>query len=444
MAKLGRRTMLRGLGGVAVALPFLDVMKPARTAAQVPRRYVQLHSPLGFSPGQWYTPDGADGFLLTDFCAPLQAHADDILIVRGMRGWNGAQGHHTGVGAVFSGQDEGNGYGISLDQQIANMLDARPFKSLLFGWFTSDTASKPGETHTMFAGADQPITPEKDPRVMFTTLFGGGTSTGGEAMAETHKRRQSVLDLVLDDFHDVQIGLSAADRTRLSDHAEFLRSIEMNLSNMGPSCGVLDPADYDITVDGAEGARLSRAQLDLMALALACDLTQVTALQWSYSVGGPNYPWLESRMPGMSSQSRHGWTHEPETGNWDIGLPFFREQEKWYMEEVGYFVDQLKRLEVFDNTLVLWGTNEGRGQHGDDEQGRNDRTYMMLGSLGGHYNTGRVVDVQVQGWVPPESRQDYGPCLLLDVAQAYGYTESTFGNAYRCSGGPTPNLTAAR
>jgi hypothetical protein len=407
------------------------------------QRYVQLFTPLGFSPGQWYVPEGAEGFRLQPFASPLAAHAEDMLIVRGLRGWNGAQGHHSGVGAVFTGRGEGGGYGVSLDQEVASLLDHDRFQSLHFGCFTTTNTAIPGETQTVFSGPDRPVVPETDPRAVFRTMFGGGVPTGGESIDEAHARQRSILDLVRQDFRDVQVGLSASDRRRLSDHAEYLRSVETSITSMGSECGSLDPATFELDPSSVSGDQLSRAQASLLALALACDLTRVATLQWSYSVGGVRYDWLEGREPGIGARTHHQWTHQPSTGDWSEGLRYFRAIERWYMEEVGFVVDELKRLGVFDDTLVLWGTNEGRGQHGVDEQGRQDRTYVMFGSLGGTYGTGRVLDFEVDGYVPPERAYHYSPALLLNIAQAFGYTGATFGDAYRNQAGAMPGLRAS-
>ncbi|MDQ3033788.1 MAG: DUF1552 domain-containing protein [Myxococcota bacterium] len=437
-SKLRRRTLLRGLGGVALALPFLDAMKH-RGAAQAPMRYVQLFTPLGFSPGQWYTPEAAQGFTLQDFAAPLRPHAAEMLIVRGLRGWSGADGHHSGVGAVFTGASSGSGYGPSLDQEIAGLIDHRPFRSLHLGCFTTSDTSNAGQTQTVFSGANRPVAAISDPRAVFTSLFGGGTATGGEAIAETHARQRSVLDLVRDDLRDAQVGLSAADRRRLSDHAESLRSIEVALDG-GPRCGDVSVEEFTVALEEEEGARISALQARLLAMAIACDLTRVATMQWSHSVNGLKYRWLEERMPGIASKSHHGWTHSPSTGDWSEGLRYFREIERWYVEQVGMVLDELTRLEVAEETLVLWGTNEARGPHGPDEEGRQDRTYVMFGSLGGTYRTGRVVDVQVDGYRRPEERWDYSPALLLNIAQTFGYTGATFGDAGRNQAGPMPGL----
>ncbi|MGE0789782.1 MAG: DUF1552 domain-containing protein [Sandaracinaceae bacterium] len=442
-SRLSRRTLLRGLGGVAVALPFLDAMRVGG-GAQTVQRYVQMVSPLGMSPGLWYTPGAGGTFTISEWAAALRPHAADMTIVRGLKAWNGADGHHAGNGACFTGGAEGSGFGISLDQAIAGLIDHGPFPSLNLAFFGNDNATVPGETNSVYAGPDRPLSPVRDPRAVFTSLFGGGTATGGEAIEDTHARRRSILDLVRDDFRDAEVGLSSGDKRRLRDHADYLRAVEMSITGLGPSCGALDASEFTIPVEYAKGAELAAAMGRLIALAMACDLTRVASLQFSHAVAGVRYEWLESRLPGIASQTHHGWTHHPSTGDWSLGLPYFREIERWHLEQVGFLVDELKRLDVFEGTSVLWTASEARGPHGVDEDGRSDLCYVLFGDLNGHFRTGQVLEVDQNdgGYLPPDRDLRYRNSVLLAVAQAYGYTGDSFGEPYRNQAGPLTALLA--
>jgi hypothetical protein len=87
---LSRRALLRGAGGVAMALPFLDAMHPAfaaerNTAAAPVRRLGVVYYTHGVVYEKW-TPDGDGGPLgeLKPGLAPLTPHKDKILIVAGL------------------------------------------------------------------------------------------------------------------------------------------------------------------------------------------------------------------------------------------------------------------------------------------------------------------------------------------------------------------------
>ena len=60
--RLSRRALLRGAGGVAIGLPFLEIMAPrAHAAAAAPKRYINFFSPNGtIYSCLLYTSDAAD------------------------------------------------------------------------------------------------------------------------------------------------------------------------------------------------------------------------------------------------------------------------------------------------------------------------------------------------------------------------------------------------
>ncbi len=66
MKTLHRRTLLRGAGGVAIALPFLDAMWPARAQAQAmrPRRFFVMTGVNGVTTSTWFPTGGEKDFTL--------------------------------------------------------------------------------------------------------------------------------------------------------------------------------------------------------------------------------------------------------------------------------------------------------------------------------------------------------------------------------------------
>src|SRR6185436_1699730 len=73
---LPRRTVLQGMGA-ALALPFLDAMVPAltaaaRTAANPPRRFGAVFVPLGERPGFWTPATVGSNFEFTPVLKPLE------------------------------------------------------------------------------------------------------------------------------------------------------------------------------------------------------------------------------------------------------------------------------------------------------------------------------------------------------------------------------------
>src|SRR5690606_20516122 len=78
---LPRRTFLRGLGATAVALPFLDAMTPAMSAAaQPPVRLAFLYVPNGIDMANWnIAQEGPLTGELPRIMKPLEAFRGDMI-----------------------------------------------------------------------------------------------------------------------------------------------------------------------------------------------------------------------------------------------------------------------------------------------------------------------------------------------------------------------------
>ena len=89
MSPLSRRALLRGAGGVALGLPFLEAMlRRGRTHAQpgtIPRKVVFFFTANGVVPDTWWPTGGERDFVLNRAHEPLQAFREKLIIVDGVR-----------------------------------------------------------------------------------------------------------------------------------------------------------------------------------------------------------------------------------------------------------------------------------------------------------------------------------------------------------------------
>ena len=83
---LSRRALLRGAGGIALGLPFLDVMAPRVSLAQAstPKRFVVVFTANGMIKDQWQPGGGETDFTFSPILSPLEAHRNNLLIMRGL------------------------------------------------------------------------------------------------------------------------------------------------------------------------------------------------------------------------------------------------------------------------------------------------------------------------------------------------------------------------
>jgi hypothetical protein len=109
---LSRRHLLRGAGGVAIALPLLDAMIPAatawaQTAARRKTRFGAIYIPHGVTMAKWTPARTGAGFDFPEILQPLEPFRDRVNVISGLGmplayGKDGsAAANHTRASAVF-------------------------------------------------------------------------------------------------------------------------------------------------------------------------------------------------------------------------------------------------------------------------------------------------------------------------------------------------------
>ena len=106
---------------------------------------------------------------------------------------------------------------------------------------------------------------------------------------------------------------------------------------------------------------LTRAMLDLIALAYWTDMTRVSTLMMAHTETRSTYGFL-----GINDEL-HMLSHFVRTRNRSSGLSGYDKINHWYVQQFAYFIDKLKSLDddegsVFDNSIVLFGSGI---KHGD-------------------------------------------------------------------------------
>ena len=127
--RFGRRHFLRGMGGVAFALPLLSTGIVARDAraetttegVTFPKRFVFMIHPNGVIPQAWFPTRGASGedsdFQLGETHAPLEPLKDKLLLLENVNlevgNWDRAVGpgepHQKGMGGILTGRTLNDG-----------------------------------------------------------------------------------------------------------------------------------------------------------------------------------------------------------------------------------------------------------------------------------------------------------------------------------------------
>src|SRR5689334_18574771 len=195
--RLPRRSLLCGLAGATIALPFLEGLttRDARAGA-FPKRLVIFFTPNGTIADAWRPSGTGTDFTLGEILAPLAPYKDDLVILRGLEvessyhgpgddsHWN-AMGHMlTGTELIDLGGGVYWGGGISVDQFIAKHIGGTtklPSLELCVEDNPATIASR-----MSYLGPVQPVPPEPSPVRVYDRLFGA-------LPPELRQKRHSVL-----------------------------------------------------------------------------------------------------------------------------------------------------------------------------------------------------------------------------------------------------------
>jgi hypothetical protein len=222
--------------GAALALPLLDSMFPAMSAAPAPvRRLGVVYVPNGMAMESWLPRTEGAGFEMTPILQSLAPFRDRLLVLSGL---NAPEGGGTHLGATtkfltgFPGKaTRGGGVeaGMSMDQIVAReFAQHTQLASLELGLDTrEETGTCDGNSNPCAIGGTLSwrtptmyLAPENNPRVVFERLFGDVGSTESTARLAHLRTNRSILDSVAESVADLERGLdpretsSAAFRKR--------------------------------------------------------------------------------------------------------------------------------------------------------------------------------------------------------------------------------------
>ncbi|MEZ4240776.1 MAG: DUF1552 domain-containing protein [Myxococcota bacterium] len=300
-ARLSRRAVLRGAGGVALGLPLLEAMLEERAWAVgggFPTRFGLFFWGNGTLPGdpdhpaenpdRW-TPVGTgagDAWALSEQLAPLAAHKERLAVVTGLSmKLPNPYPHGSGAAGILTGKQLGNEalesfQAATVDQVIAASIGQDSLYPSL------QTAA----TDTLglsFSGPNARHPCESDPFALYQRLFGDTfvEPGSGGVVSPTLGLRRSVLDAVMGDLGRLQGQVGAADKVRLDQHLTGVRELEARLARLEE-----DPPDleactrpdeplsaYPDVGDSPQIDARNRAMAAMVAMALACDQTRVFA-----------------------------------------------------------------------------------------------------------------------------------------------------------------------
>ena len=400
---LPRRTFLRG-AGTALALPLLDAMVPALTAASdtpaapaALRRLGFVYMPMGCDLPRWTPPGETDLDELSPTLEPLAAVKDRVTAVSGLELRNAYPGTHATSNAAFlsaatAKRTESTDYflGTTVDQLAARVLgrDTRlPSLELAM-----DLLSVVGQCDNGYACVYQnnlswssPTTPlpaEAHPRLVFESLFGEGGTPAQRRRALG--ARASLLDSVVGEFGRLRKTLGPEDRARVGGYLDSVREVERRIQRAEAETAENPLPDLDRPV-GVPAAYADHAKLmfDLQVLALRGDITRVVTFQLARETSNRTYPEI-----GVSDP-HHPLTHH---GNDPAKVAKVARINRFH---VSLFADFLQTLRdtpegdgsLLDHALYLYGSGMGNPNVHD----HTDLPILVAGGAAGNMRGGRHI-----------------------------------------------------
>ncbi len=442
---LDRRTFLRGAGGAAVALPFLDSMVPAlakaATTPEKPVRMAFVYVPNGIDMRNW-NPD-YEGKLqqLPRILKPLEPFKEDFNLLgnlthnAGRALLDGAGDHGRCCAAYLTGVQPRKTMvdiksGISFDQIVANQIGSKTrFKSLEIGM---EDARQAGDCDSGYSCAytnnlawrseTQPLPPILNPRALFERLFGTDASLSPEARKLRNLYRRSVLDLVSSDAKKLASDLGPTDKRKLDEYLSSIRDIEMQIQRAESDNSQINPGmekPYGIPADFAEHFRL---MTNMLTVAFQADLTRVVTFLVTHE--GTSRAYREIGIP----DGHHPLTHHR---NQPALMEKVAQINTYHVQQFAGWLEKLKSTKegdsnLLNNSMIVYGAGLSDGNRHLHE----DLPTLIAGRGGDAFKTGRRIVY----------RRETPMCnLFLTMMDRMGVHTEEFGD----SSGPLDGLDLA-
>jgi hypothetical protein len=400
--QLGRRTFLRGVAGgaaVAVGLPLLDIMLNENGTAladggAVPSRFGTFYWGGGILHSAWVPSQTGMSWSLPYSLTPFEEVSPDLrdylTLVTGYSHKHASPGHIPARGVSLSSShnttyvqaDAGAGYRrqehpeATVDVLVSDAWQGQTARNALH---VAITKASPYFGNISWRAGGAKNDPTDSVTQLYNDLF-SGSQGGGEDIDLLNRMtslEDSMLSAVMEDTRQLQSRLGTSDKQRLEQHLDGLRSMEQRLQFLQPAgCGGVSLPD-----DGSTMRQKARAMSELLAAALACDITRVFSYEWSTNQSEFVYSEL-----GISGSHHNDVTHN--MGSTD-GQNSQREIIKLVMTALAGLADELRKLpeaggNVLDNTLIL-GTSEHANANAHNFK---DHPFVLVGKACGNIRAG--------------------------------------------------------
>ncbi len=476
-----RRSFLRAVGAGFAALPCFRLLENSyaqAAGAELPLKLVTIYHPHGIAAEYWAMGQGVSGNRGTiqtsepsfdigyqncslqpfdDAATYGKSFKDKIMVIEGMDLLSAANGHDT-AGCILTGSRvSGKPSNSSLDQFLAvekGLGASTRLGSIALG--VGDDSLTVGTTLSYGPGG-QALPKIIDPVQAYQQLF-NGFAPSTDPVAQAAAARQNVLghgvvDFLREDVNRLRTRLAPTEQMKLDQHLSALDELDkqfQTIESTGAVCNApTEPSASQFPklkqYNGGEPYfdAITNAHIDLLAQALACDITRFATLVMNDLSYDGNPLGLPADNHGSVAHTYgaspvgndgHGSAGSGDQNTW-LTLAKFN---KYSYSKVARLMQKLDELGALDSTLIYVSSDMGNpALHST----RNVPT-VLAGGANGKFTMGRRVQLSADcppgtpEWCSDTQRVDKpNNHLLVSIAQAFGVDIDSFGTQ------PTSSLT---
>jgi len=503
--ELERRRFLQLVGASALSYPFLrGVPSYAAASGSAPTYLVLIFTPCGCVRPVWGATDmngasitrpayGSPATLTSSFkfrgsLSPFASGGkvtangtstswttnlqSKVLVLDGLNNKAAQGSHEAGMASLWTGQiSTGNAAtSISIDQQIAAQLKAgTPFPSIqLMVRDPADFTDREVKTRMIYNASGVYVDPIDNPMAAAATCF-PNMNKGSSGPDKTTFIRQQLFGSgtqpgeLNSELNGLMPKLCTEDRSQLQALQDGWNNLYSQLQAAAAAAASCTPPGA--IVSSTDFPTNAKQQMDILALALACDLTRVASLQFSTATSQVTHKWLGSNQ----TDCHHNYSHNGPTylgalatcqGYNNMGqctgvsdmysannLSLYQntaQQEaidQFYATQVAYLANQLNSHAamsgtgtLLDQSVICWSSELDMGAaHNHD-----DTPFVLVGGANGQLKTGNLatfpLDLVDGNETTAETNDRAHNDLLLTLAQVMGAPMSTFGQPTYCTG----------
>ena len=435
---VSRRAFLRGCG-VTLTLPWLESLTSAneqpspnaKSTESPPVRFACLYFSNGVEPIHWWAKGAGAQMEIGPGLVPMEPYREDLVFLRGLFNKQAAthKSAHLGripnllSGAWVSTDQSDIRAGKTFDQHLAQTIGKQmAVPSLVLGIEPTELRLEDGlsmlyGSNISWASDTKPATKEIYPARVFDLLVGGGK---GRTLD------RSILDEVLVDAHALEHKISLADRQKLAEYLESIRSIELRIEGAAKN-GRLE--GWQPTLKKPNFARPGdqlpqdipvhmKLMMDLIVLAFQMDKTRIATCMLNNDLSQMNFGFLE----GVHGSLHLDLTHNGRKPELEA---MYLKTNQFHVAQFAYLVERLKAIDegertLLDNSVLLCCSNLFDG----DKHQADQMPMLLAGRAGGRLKTGRVLDYLEAG-----DEQRKACSLYLSLMDLLGFPQSRFGDA---------------